>query len=33
VREEVRNEIRRELAETTSSPEDLEEEWNAFFRG
>jgi RNA polymerase sigma factor (sigma-70 family) len=33
VREELRNEIRRELAETASSPEDLEEEWNAFFRG
>lgn len=31
VREEVRTEIRRELAETTSSREELEEEWNAFF--
>ena len=31
VREDVRTEIRRELAETTSSREELEEEWNAFF--
>jgi hypothetical protein len=31
VREEVRTEIRRELSETTSSREELEEEWNAFF--
>jgi len=31
VREAVRSEIRRELAETVSSREDLEEEWNAFF--
>ena len=30
-REMVRNEIRRELAETASSPQELEEEWNAFF--
>lgn len=32
VREELRNEIRKELAETASGPEGLEEEWNAFFR-
>jgi DNA-directed RNA polymerase specialized sigma24 family protein len=31
VRERVRSEIRKELAETVSRPEDLEEEWNAFF--
>jgi RNA polymerase sigma factor (sigma-70 family) len=31
VREMVRSEIRKELAETVSRPEDLEEEWNAFF--
>jgi len=31
VRELVRDEIRKELAETASSPEELEEEWNAFF--
>ena len=31
VRELVRSEIRKELAETVSSPQDLEEEWNAFF--
>jgi hypothetical protein len=31
VREELRNEIRKELAETTAGPEGLEEEWNAFF--
>src|SRR5436190_12669274 len=31
VRELVRSEIRMELAETASSPEELEEEWNAFF--
>lgn len=31
VREEIRKEIRRELAKTTSGPQELEEEWNAFF--
>src|SRR5262249_2993181 len=31
VREELRSEIRRELAETVAGPEELEEEWNAFF--
>ena len=31
VRELVRAEIRKELGETASSPEELEEEWNAFF--
>ena len=31
VRELVRNEIRGELAETVMNPEELEEEWNAFF--
>lgn len=30
-REELRREIRSELAETTSSEEELEEEWNALF--
>jgi RNA polymerase sigma-70 factor (ECF subfamily) len=33
VREEVRKEIRAELAQTVSRPEDLQEEWNAFFSG
>lgn len=32
VREAVRNEIRAELAAMTGGPEELEEEWNAFFR-
>jgi RNA polymerase sigma-70 factor (ECF subfamily) len=31
VREEVRNEIREQLAQTLSKPEDFQEEWNAFF--
>jgi RNA polymerase sigma-70 factor (ECF subfamily) len=31
VRERVRSEIRKELAETVSGREELEEEWNAFF--
>jgi RNA polymerase sigma-70 factor (ECF subfamily) len=31
VRERVRQEIRNELAETATSPAELEEEWNAFF--
>jgi RNA polymerase sigma factor (sigma-70 family) len=32
LREEVRLEIRQELANVTRSSEELEEEWNAFFR-
>ncbi len=31
VREALRSEIRRELSEMTSGPEELAEEWNAFF--
>jgi RNA polymerase sigma factor (sigma-70 family) len=31
LREEVRTEIRRELSRTAANPEELEEEWNAFF--
>lgn len=31
VREAIRSEIRADLSEMTSSPEDLAEEWNAFF--
>jgi len=31
VREAIRSEIRSELSETTSGPEELTEEWNAFF--
>lgn len=31
LREEVRTEIRRELSKTAANPEELEEEWNAFF--
>jgi RNA polymerase sigma-70 factor (ECF subfamily) len=31
VRNDVRNEIRAQLAETVSLPDDLEDEWNAFF--
>jgi len=31
VREEVRQEIRAELSRTLSRPEDLQDEWNAFF--
>ena len=33
VREEVRKEIRAELEQTVARPEDLQEEWNAFFAG
>src|SRR5262249_23121017 len=29
--EDIRNEIRAELARSLSRPEDLQEEWNAFF--
>jgi RNA polymerase sigma factor (sigma-70 family) len=32
LREEVRSEIRQELAKLTRTSEELEEEWNAFFR-
>jgi RNA polymerase sigma-70 factor (ECF subfamily) len=31
VREDVRNEIRTQLARTLTQPEDFQEEWNAFF--
>lgn len=31
VREDVRNEIRAQLAQTLTQPEDFQEEWNAFF--
>lgn len=31
VRNDVRSEIRAQLAETVSRPDDLEDEWNAFF--
>jgi RNA polymerase sigma factor (sigma-70 family) len=31
VREEVRNEIRAQLQQTLTQPEDFQEEWNAFF--
>jgi hypothetical protein len=31
VREDVRSEIRAQLAQTLSRPDELQEEWNAFF--
>jgi RNA polymerase sigma factor (sigma-70 family) len=31
VREDVRNEIRAQLAQTLTQPDDFQEEWNAFF--
>ena len=31
VREQIREEIRAELKETTSNPQEFEEEWNALF--